>query len=246
MALLAGLAGSCRAADSKSAAPGPKTHAEQQTEFETGFETGLLTIPVYAVMKQYYPDVYATSLKQSLDGLRAGKSILALQGDLRTVYLGLLKTQLPKADPRLVYQVIDMARTEGEILVSSPDNCMAFFGLGSFKTRVDLLFPAELQKRDLKLSADILQQTATHPYSRATDGKHDLPAATELASIAYDELPSDDSRKRFMRMGGNLAGATDPADQRVVCEYMLGFLTALMKQTPEDAAAIYVGASSAH
>ncbi|MBS0331770.1 MAG: hypothetical protein JSS35_03305, partial [Proteobacteria bacterium] len=247
MGLALALAGAGRAADPNpppakpglSAKPAASTAAESQAEFAAGFETGLLKTPVYAAMKKYYPDVYARSLQQALKGLEQGKSILALQADLRGVYTTLLKSQLPKAEPRLVREMIDIARAETESLVNSPADCMAFVGLAQFKTRPDLLLPPELSQRDLKLSAEILEQTATHPYVRRAEDAHELPSPAQLASIAYDELPSDDSRRRFVQIAGDLHGVTEPPDQRVVCEYMIGFFSALLKQTPEDAAALY-------
>ena len=237
LCLLAAPIGSSRAADAKP--PAAKTAAEQQAEFEANFEKGLLTVPVYRVMKEHYPDVYAASLKEGLENLRAGKSMLVLQGQMRTAYAALLKSQLPKAEPSLVYSMIELARTETEGLMNSPDDCMGFVGLRPLKTRVDLLLSPELAQQDLKLSAQILLQTATHPYSRPSDRKHELATPAQLASIAYDAFLTDDSRKRFLQIAGNIRGVTDPADERVVCEYMVGFFTALLKQTPEDAAAIY-------
>lgn len=220
------LAGVCDAEPAAKAAPAKPT-AQQSATFAADFETGLLKTPVYPVMKKYYPDVYAASLREALDGLRAGKSIIALQTTMRAGYQALLKAQLPKAEPRLIYALIDVSRAEAESLVGSPGDCMAILGLAPLKTRADLLVPPDLAKQDLKLLAEILEQTATHPYVRRPEDAHELPTVEQLASIAYDELPSDDSRKRFIQLAGNLRDAATPADQRVVCEYMVGFFTAL-------------------
>ncbi|MGZ3280589.1 MAG: hypothetical protein ACXU8S_09320 [Phenylobacterium sp.] len=220
--------------------PPAKPAALSQVELAAQLEKGLLTVPVYAVMKQYYPDVYNPLLKSAIDGYLQGKSILVLQAQIRPTYLALLKQQLPKAEPALVVSLIDLSRTEVEGLVNQPAACLSFLGLSPIQSRLDQMLPPELAQKDLKLSADILRQTATHPYVRnPPPAPETLPTPAQLASVAYDELPSDDSRRRLTLMGGNLRGAADPADQRVVCEYMVGFFTALLKQTPDDAAAVF-------
>jgi hypothetical protein len=213
-------------------------------EVQTELEKGLLTVPVYPVIKEYYPEVYATIIKTGLDGYLKGHTILSLQLEIRSAYLPLLKRQLPKAEPRLVYSLIEISREEAEALVNQPAACMALVGLGTFTQRLDEMISPEVAQRELKLTADILKQTATHPYAYDPALAAQAPTARDLAVSSYDQLPSDDSRRRFTMMGGQLAAAKDPADQRVVCEYMVGFFTALLKQTPDAAAAVFVGASA--
>ncbi|WP_372780949.1 hypothetical protein [Phenylobacterium sp.] len=225
------------------AGAGSAEPAKLSPEFQAQLEEGLLRVPVYPVMKQYYPEVYNNLLARAMDGLAQGKTILALQGEIRPTYLALLKAQLPKAEPALVVALLELSRSETEGLVSAPSDCMSFLGLTPFQTRIDQLISPDLAQKELKLDAQILQQTATHPYVRRP-GPREPPTAAQMALIAYDELPSDDSRQRFTRLSTNLRAATDPADQRVVCEYMVGFFSALLKQTPEDAAAVFTGTSA--
>lgn len=219
----------------------PAGAAPQPEPKQSDFETGLLTVPIYPVIKQYYPETYARILKAGLDGYTQGRTVMSLQADMRAIYLPLLQSQMPKAEPRLVFALIRITRDEAEPMAATPDACMAFFGLSKFKQRLDLLINPDLAQKELTLTAELLKQTATHPYAYDPSQVAQLPTAQTLATIAYDELPSDDSRRRFAKMDGRLADATDPADQRVVCEYMVGFFSALLKQTPEDAGALFTG-----
>jgi hypothetical protein len=218
--------------------PAPKV-APPSGPIAAEIEAELAKIPIYPVMKAYYPGVYADIIHRLQAGLADGRGIVDLQAELRGVYLPLLKAQIAKADPALVVELVQVSRDQTEAAVTSPTDCMALVGLIPMERPVTDLVPRDLAERELQIDAKILQQTATHPYVHDPSRVARAPTPAQLAQLAYDALPSDDSRKRFMALASHLAQASDPADRRVVCEYMLGFFEALLKQTPEDAAAIF-------
>ncbi|HEY8615291.1 hypothetical protein [Phenylobacterium sp.] len=211
-------------------------------EDRTAVEAGLLTMPVYVVMKQHYPETYAKIVEVITRGMATGRPMAAIQGEARAIYLDLVKAQSPRADPRNLLESIDIATDQAETLVDDPRTCLGLLGVQPMEIVAQEVLSSELAARELAWGATLLKQTAERPY-RPNPGVRTPDAATmeALAIAAYDGLPSDDSRKRFMALGGDFSKATDSADQRVGCEFTIGFLRNLQKRPPEEAAEIIRG-----
>lgn len=227
--LLLGLAQPA-AAQSGADASDPATSAE--------VEAALLEMPVYGVIKQYYPETYAKMRASIEQGIRSGRPILAMQADVRGHFGQLFAAEAQKADPANLVDMIDLVADQAESVAAEPAACLAVIGLVPYEKPADEVLPPELLQRELDFGARLLRQTATAPY-RPNDPPLGEEAKTGIFIAAYDALPSDDSRKRLVALNGEFAGAKDPADQRVVCEFTIAMFRAILRHPPARAAELF-------
>lgn len=195
----------------------------------------LKTMRVYQVMADHYPEHYRRILDEIEPLYARGATVASMSLALYKLNAQLFSEQLPKANVANTIASLELTRDEGAAaLAVDPGYCLDVLGLRPVTSAPGLTMPAALVERELALMAEVLEQTARAPE------KIPDPLSEEeverLGIAAYDDLPADELRLAFGRVGGDGAKADDTVSRTAVCEFSLAFFNRILKLPPVEGA----------
>lgn len=205
----------------------------------------LLKIPVYAVISRRFPDTYGRILDGISEGISAGKTIREIIVDVRPIYLDLLTREGPKADAENTRALMILKRDiANAALEKSPDACLAFWGLAKGQPQWIREIPQRLAEQDLIVAAKVLEQTAVRPAEPAKPVAEDV--MENLGNKVVDDLPSNEVRRDYYSMDGDLTKAQSPGEKRAACLYLTGMVNALLALPGDEGPELFRSLASEH
>lgn len=186
-------------------------------------------------MANHYPDHYRLILDKVEPLYARGATVSSMSLVLYKLNAELFSRQLPKANVANTIASLQLTRDEGvAALAIDPGYCLDVLGLRKADRAPGLSLPPALVDRELALMAEVLEQTALAPEKTPAPLSED--ELERLAIAAYDDLPSDDLRLAFGRVGGDGSKADDMLSRTAVCEFSLAFFSQILRLPPVEGA----------
>jgi hypothetical protein len=127
----------------------------------------LANYPPYAVLKQYYPTEYANIVQTVIATSPDNTDQIALGNSISPHYLSLVQRQLQKADDANVIAYLGIAEEQAKAaLAFSPKLCASMEAGVKPDVSLEKVFSPDLMNRIMVVSADVLRQSATNPFTQ--------------------------------------------------------------------------------
>ena len=116
-----------------------------------------------AALAKYYPADFQR-IVDKLHGRVPAAGDVALQNEVRPILTILIKTHRAQIDDANSVRLFSQTVAETKLLeMKDPPSCVSMFVNGTSRMDLAAALPPEVVRKDLALTADVLEQIATHP-----------------------------------------------------------------------------------
>jgi hypothetical protein len=198
-------------------------------------EDGLLSMPLYAALRQYDPAAYAKLSPRWTEGVRLGKSALEIRSEMEVIFAAEVLPRYLQSGPTaplLRYWRSQLAETEF-LQKKDPKLCVAYL----FPAKRDpgfnpqRILPEALVKEDTAALVDLIRETPRRavPAGQLDLGKEMLPIFQKLSVTTPKAAEIMSDPERFT------------GQPQLLCALTLALYREIMKLQPEKAASVLRG-----
>lgn len=193
-------------------------------------------IPLYRALKAHEPEAYRTAVDATIDAVLRGDSIANARAATTPVIQSIVKQRLPLASDEVMLRFgILVVEQLTALRQHDPLMCYGFaFGESASVAQAIDFLPAEIQSRDLEVSAQIIDSSAK-PHQRSA------LSATEWEAVVGDIVASLDTRHLPALQWLGAGAARSDQQKGAVCDLMIDLYSAMNTLPPETAAPLLRG-----